>query len=106
VAALNLSPSSHLLLFDIEARCEPAPFRSSNTALSSRFSIWAGSRPASGPVAGGSYTRLAISAALPSRRPAASRQAVILLTPSSRPIDRAPKPSAASSRALSNMPSG
>lgn len=55
VARLNLSPSSHLLLFDIEPRGEPPPFRSSNTALSSRFSTWSGDPPASGPLAGGSY---------------------------------------------------
>ena len=58
VARLNLSPSSHLLLFEIEAGSQPPAFRSANTALSSRFSIWSGVRPASGPDAGGSYRRL------------------------------------------------
>ncbi|OUO35138.1 hypothetical protein B5F84_04350 [Olsenella sp. An290] len=54
VASLNLSPSSHLLLLEIEPGPQPTAFRSANTALSRMFSICAGSRPASGPVAGGS----------------------------------------------------
>ena len=53
VARLNLSPSSHLLLFEIEAGSHPSAFRSANTALSRRFSIWSSLSPASGPVAGG-----------------------------------------------------
>ena len=54
VAALNLSPSSHLLLLEIEAGSHPPAFRSANTALSSRFSTWSGVRPDSGPLSAGS----------------------------------------------------
>lgn len=42
-----------MLLFEIEAGSHPSAFRSANTALSSRFSIWSSLSPASGPVAGG-----------------------------------------------------
>lgn len=52
VTRLNLWPSSHLLLFEIEAGSHLATFRSSNTALSSRSSIWSGVRPARGPAPG------------------------------------------------------
>ena len=45
VASLNPSPSSHLLLFEIEAGSHPSAFRSANTALSSRFSIWSSLEP-------------------------------------------------------------
>ena len=66
VSRLNLSPSSHLLLFEIEAGSHPPAFRSANTALSSRFSICAGASPARGPVAGGSYSPFSdMRAALP-----------------------------------------
>ena len=54
VACLNLSPSPHLLLFEIKAGSHPTAFRSANTALRSKFSIWSGLRPASGPDFGGS----------------------------------------------------
>ncbi len=48
VSRLNLSPSSHFLLFESEAGSHPPAFRSANTALSSRFSISDGLSPASG----------------------------------------------------------
>ena len=52
---LNLPASPHLLRIGVERGCEPPSFRSSDTALSSSFSIWSGVISASGPVSGGSY---------------------------------------------------
>lgn len=38
VSRLNLSPSSHFLLFEIEAGSQPPAFKSANTALRQAFS--------------------------------------------------------------------
>ncbi|KXB64172.1 hypothetical protein HMPREF1868_00139 [Olsenella sp. DNF00959] len=53
VSLPDLSPSSHLLPFEIEAGSHPPAFGSANTALSSRLPVWSGVSPDSGPESGG-----------------------------------------------------
>ena len=85
VASLNLQASPHLLRMGIEAGCEPPPFRSSNTALSSRFSTCSGVMPARGPSSAGSYSDL-MPSPMPAPLPSGSSLRAILPEPRAPPV--------------------